>query len=82
MGVKGLRNEKNAISESIETHDLVKVIVFPPIRSTDFAWREGTLLSPIHNNNKTCSVKPRLTERKSATAKRKTKVCKEESERG
>ena len=84
MGVKGLRNGKNAISESIETHDLVKVTVFSTDSFNGFrlAWREGTLLSPIHNNNKTCSVKPGLTERKSATAKRKTKVCKEGSERG
>ena len=54
-----------------------RLLFFPLIRSTDFAWREGTLLSPIHNN-KTCSVKPGFTERKSATEKEKLKFAKKD----
>lgn len=44
LGVKGLRNGKNAISESIETHDLVKVTVFSTDSFNGFRLERGHAL--------------------------------------
>ena len=44
LGVKGLRNGKYAISESIETHDLVKVTVFSTDSFNGFRLERGHAL--------------------------------------
>ena len=44
LGVKGLRNGKNAISKSIETHDLVKVTVFSTDSFNGFRLERGHAL--------------------------------------